>query len=418
VKNSCTYRFFVVGLLAAVLLFFAGCKNTNQFFNKNLSLKKDDKNPYGAYVAYDNWQRMFPDAVISTNKKEPQSWDSLSVYDEHQVWILVSRMFNPDSEELNRLINFAKNGNDVFISTLDMNDEAKNFFGVELNDALSAEYSTQQITDAYEENDSVHIGLSFQPFKDSSSYFYPGINYARNFTAIDSTISYVLANNEDKQPYYIKIKSGKGNVYLHLAPFTFTNYFLLRSNNINYFEKAVSVLPTNAKTVVLDNYFTSKRYTQPNQNSKEEPNPFSEMMKEPALKWSFFAALILIALYVITEIKRKQRIVPVHVVPKNESLDFVKTIGRLYFDKKDNKNLAQKMGAYFLEHVRNKYKLNTSVLDEAFVQKLAAKSGIAEMEIKSVVDFISFSQTAMAVSDPQLSKFHVLLEKMYSVMNN
>lgn len=414
-KKDCTYRFGATALL--FIFIFSACTHTNKYFDKNLTLKKEDKNPYGAYVTYDNWQRMFPQASISINKKEPQNWDSLSVYDSDQVWILVSRMFNPDSDELNRLVNFAKNGNDVFISTLDMNEEAKTRFGFELNDALTSEYSVQQITAAYEENDSVHIGLAFQPFKDSASYFYPGINYARNFVSIDSTLSYVLAKNELNEPYFIKMKSGKGNIYFHLAPFTFTNYFLLRSNNIHYFEKAISVLPSEAKTVVLDNYFTNKRYTEPTQNKKDDPSPFGEMMKEPALKWAFYAALVLLLLYVITEMKRKQRIVPIHTVPKNESLDFVKTIGRLYFDKKDNKNLSQKMGAYFLEHVRNKYKLNTSVLDESFVQKLAAKSGVGEMEIKDVTDFILFSNTANAISDGQLSKFHVMLEKMYASMN-
>ncbi len=400
------------------MLAFSACGNKSKYFDKNLTLKKEDKNPYGAYVAYDNWQRMFPKAIISINKKDPQNWDSLSVYDNHQVWILVSRMFNPDNDELNRLVNFAKNGNDVFISTLDMNDEAKLRFGFEMNDALTSAYSLQQIVEAYEENDSVHIGLSFQPFKDSSRYFYPGINYARNFTSIDSSLSYVLAKNEFNEPYFIKLKSGKGNIYFHLAPFTFTNYFLLRSNNISYFEKTISVLPADAKTVVIDNYFTSKRYTEPEQNKKEDPSPFAEMMKEPALKWAFFAALILLFLYAVTEMKRKQRIVPIYAAPKNESLDFVKTIGRLYFDKKDNKNLSLKMGAYFLEHIRNKYKLNTNILDEAFVQKLSAKSGVAEKEIKEVTDFILFSHTANAISDAQLSKFHVMLEKMYSSMNN
>ena len=65
--------------------------------------------------------------------------------------------------------------------------------------------------------------------------------------------------------------------------------------------------------------------------------------------------------------RRKQRYIPVVAKPKNDSLDFVKTIGRLYYDKGDHKNLSRKMGAFFLEHVRSRYKLPTGTLNEEFI---------------------------------------------------
>jgi hypothetical protein len=94
-------------------------------------------------------------------------------------------------------------------------------------------------------------------------------------------------------------------------------------------------------------------------------------------------------------------------------MDFVKTIGRLYFDKGDHKNLAKKMGAYFLEHIRAHYKLPTHTIDEDFINAVHHKSGYAVEEIRRIVRFIQFVDTAPAISENQLSEFHKELELFY-----
>ena len=99
--------------------------------------------------------------------------------------------------------------------------------------------------------------------------------------------------------------------------------------------------------------------------------------------------------------------------PRNDSLDFVKTIGRLYFDKGDHLNLCRKMAAYFLEHIRNVYKLPTNNLNEEFIKALQFKTGIAETEIAGIVSFIRKLDGVPIVSDKQLSSFHKQLESFY-----
>jgi hypothetical protein len=111
--------------------------------------------------------------------------------------------------------------------------------------------------------------------------------------------------------------------------------------------------------------------------------------------------------------RRKQRVIPVVAKPRNDSLDFVKTIGRLYFDKGDHKNLARKMSAYFLEHVRNKYKISTSSLNEDFIKNLQYKSGATEQEIMTIVSFINTIDEAPDVNPKLLMDFHRNLELFY-----
>ncbi len=94
-------------------------------------------------------------------------------------------------------------------------------------------------------------------------------------------------------------------------------------------------------------------------------------------------------------------------------MDFVKTIGRLYYDKGDHKNLCRKMAAYFLEHVRNRYKLPTGTLDENFISQLRFKTGADEQEIRGIVAFIKYLDDAPVIKTEALSDFHKQLESFY-----
>ena len=76
--------------------------------NKRLSFRTTDKIPYGSWVAYNNLKHFFPGASVSKNDKEPGYWDSLSVYDNNQLLVIISPYFMPDDTELEKLIFFVK----------------------------------------------------------------------------------------------------------------------------------------------------------------------------------------------------------------------------------------------------------------------------------------------------------------------
>lgn len=105
--------------------------------------------------------------------------------------------------------------------------------------------------------------------------------------------------------------------------------------------------------------------------------------------------------------------IPVVAAPQNDSLDFVKTIGRLYFQKRDNKNLCQKMIVYFTEHVHSHFNMATGNMDADFITRLSQKSGCSVHTIQSITDYIRFLQEAPAVHDRQVAEFYQLLESFY-----
>ncbi len=235
-----------------------------------------------------------------------------------------------------------------------------------------------------EGSDLLSVSLAKPPFQ-NQSYTYPGKRYDFYFYKLDTATTTVLGYDKNKNPNFIHLKAGKGNLYVHLAPMTFSNYFLLHKNNIAYYENALSVISPNTTKVVWDEYYITKRQ---GRQQQRQPDWLSGFLKHPALKWALLTALLALLVYVLLEMRRKQRLIPVIKKPANDSLEFVKTIGRLYHDKGDHKNLCRKMSAYFLEHVRSRYKLPTSELDEDFIKNLHFKTGVDEEEINGIVSFI------------------------------
>jgi hypothetical protein len=111
--------------------------------------------------------------------------------------------------------------------------------------------------------------------------------------------------------------------------------------------------------------------------------------------------------------RRRQRVIPPYERPANDSLDFVKTLGRLYYDRGDHRNLAEKMSAYFLEHVRSSYKMPTHTLDTDFVKTLHIKSGYPEPAITTIVKEIEDLGQGHSITEERLAAFHRSLEHFY-----
>ncbi len=401
--------YILVLLLAAALtlLFITSSNKSNRRLDERITLRKQDKIPYGTYVAWKHLKYLFPDAAIYSNRHEPGYWDSLYNYHSGQAFIVVAGRLNASEYEMKRMITFVENGNDVFISARTLSEDAENMLGCK----TSAINTTIFFTDEGAVKDSLSVTLSSPPYKKTVTYTYPGSGYSGWFYNIDSATTEILGYDKMGHPNFIHLKAGKGNFYVQLVPLAFSNYFLLHKNNIGYYEKALSVISPNTNRVVWDEYYLHKR------NYRERPqtrqNWLNVLFRYPALKAALLTAIFTLLIFVLLEMRRKQRYIPVVTKPENDSIDFVRTIGRLYYDKGDHKNLCRKMGAYFLEHVRNKYKLPTGVLDDEFVKNLRFKSGCEESEIRGIVSFIKYVDDAPVIGHKELIQFHKDLESFY-----
>jgi hypothetical protein len=379
-------------------------------FDARITLSYRDKIPYGTYAAYNFLSKEFPKAVIETNRYAPGEWKSLSHDSSKQVLLIITKFFNPSEDELDNLTGLVQKNNFVFISALQMNPTALKFFKLDEEHSFSpfAPYVNMHPFNPF---DTLIVNLDDKTFPSPVSFQYPGADFSNEFRRTDSLFTFHLGYASSSKPDLAAINSKTGTIFLHAAPVAFTNFFLLYNDNHNYFEKLMSLLPADAKKIVWDEYFLYKR-TRDQDTGRH--GVLSVILRYPNFRWAFWIVLALISIYILTEIKRRQRIIPPYEKPVNDSLEFVTTIGKLYYEKGDHKNLAEKLTQYFLDHVRNRFKISTAEINSAFVQQLAAKSNKDISEINAITNSIHTIQLSNSITQKQLMEFYELLEDFYS----
>ena len=129
--------------------------------------------------------------------------------------------------------------------------------------------------------------------------------------------------------------------------------------------------------------------------------------------YAMLLACTFMLLYIAFESKRKRRLVPPLEPNINSSLSFVQTIGNLYLQKKDNRNIAVKMVSYFFEHVRSNYHLNTHSINAEFIQSLAGKSGVAEATVKDLLTQAEYINQVESITDQELFHISNLIYEFY-----
>jgi hypothetical protein len=401
-KNLLKYHLILAGLI----LLFAGCGLNRKKLNERVSLWRNDKIPYGTFYAYQNLSRIFPDAAIEISKKSPdrfkalnfgESAENLVQGDGSSAHIIISPQVQPDEAELRALFNYIGEGNHIFISSFNISKD--------LLDTLRLK--TALYSGFYNTSDSLRVDITNPVTYDARSFTYPGKAFDNVFISVDTAITNILGRNDKGEINYVKItyESG-GSISIHLAPMAFTNFFLLHNNNKEYYDNALSYLPKGVDLVKWDDYFRNRTA-----NKNDGFSKLSPFLNNDILKWAFWLVVILFGIIYLFESKRKQSIVAVIPPVKNTSLDFVKTIGRLYFQRRDNKNLALKMSAHFLDNVRNRYNLPTSLLNDEFENKLAYKSDYDRTAIRDIVYTIKTLPDQLSITDEELLAFNDKLEK-------
>jgi len=385
-------------LVVLVLLVTLAPIRLTKSFDERVTLRQKDKIPYGTYVAYQLLPQLFPQAEISTSPLSPSGWAGDSVLPTNQVVFLMSRYFDPTNEELGYINRFVKNGNHVFIITNSFAYDAAEHFGVSGMEYLMARFS----------EDSLQVKLKNPPFTTEKSYIYPGKKFDGFFTEVEPANAFILGNDEDGHPNFIQLQAGSGKLYLHLAPLAFSNYFLLHKQNAAYLENVISLLPADANKVIWNEYYLLQRQ----KTADKEPNILKVLWQYPSFKWALITALITLLLYTLSEMRRRQRLIPVIKKPVNDSLDFVRTLGRLYYDKSEHQNLARKMATYFLEDVRTRFHISTQKLEAEFVEELHYKSGHPVQDLQEIALFIQRLDDSV-ISEQELAHFYQQLETFY-----
>lgn len=384
-------------------MLLAGCGGGSGEPDLTETYARKDTRPFGGNIAWRILQHAYPKTGLVENKKPFTTAYQKSLADSQSLFVCITPQFLPEEDDVSSILDYVYDGNTFLLSSPKMDTV---FLG-----KLYCRISNRQFSE-------IPVTLNWQDASlsvvedDTGRYGHYGYYYtpfASHFTEINDHYCRILGYNQAEEPNAIVFFWGKGKMILHTDPRAFSNYFLLTGKNRQYWLNYLQLLEREPQQVVWDSYYQNKKRRQGEKNFSS----FSEIFKHPPLTAAFWIALAMLALYVLFGGKRKQQVIREIPPNVNSSVAFTETIARLYLQKRDNKNIADKMIMYFNEFIRSHYFLPVNPGNPEFVQSLSRKSGVPMEQAESLYRAIVRASEQAEVSDFELLSLNEQIQQFY-----
>ena len=362
-KQEYRYATYLVGALLLLVLveYF-----TPEPINWAFSLEKRDKSPYGTYVLGAVLEDLFSGQTIDHSQSSVFDLENEALSEANLL--IIATNFDLDSVDAAVLLQQVSQGANALI--------AASFYRGYFADTLRLDVDTRLLPTLSEPSDTLPRQTYDQTY----------------FTAYDSARTTVLARDGDNRPVLLQMRFGAGALLLSSVPYQFTNYHLLKENGADATARTLSYLP------VRDVYWTEYYQT----GRREATTPLRYVLSQPPLRWALYLTLAGLLLFMVLEAKRKQRAIPTVKPPANTTLEFVDTVSKLFLRTRDHRNIADKQIHYLLDELRTRYRLDTSLLDETFTERLTHKSGKSSADVQALVSAIRRAQQQDTLSADDL----------------
>jgi hypothetical protein len=362
-------------------------------YDWSMTFAHDDKNPYGAYALNELLPGLFAGKKISHSYKTLyEIKDSLTTAENI---IIISSNFSADNEDTNMLLEHVENGGSVFISAQYFWGHFSDTLGLSTYDYF---FKSGHI---FDKRDTSFLKFANAHLDTVQEFPYRRDNIHNYFNQFDATRTTVIAKNDYNYPVTVRMKIGKGELILNSTPLIFSNIYLLSSNNHAFVSKTLSCLPL--ENVTWTEYYHLGRM--------EAATPLRFILTNEALRWAYYITIISLLLFMLFEMKRRQRIIPIIKPLGNTTLEFVNTIGNLYYQSGDHKNIAEKKIHFFMDQLRSTYWLNTTHLDDSFIKTLANKAGKNDEDARILINIINSIRSKEKISAEELLRLNHWIDK-------
>ena len=357
----------------------------------SMSFSRYSKEPYGNYLLYNFMKTLFPGKKITTLHDPLYSVLKGKNYRNLNYFLLNDRCVF-DELDSRELLRFVSEGNNAFIAANIFSEPDSKTLAEKLG--IEAErypgmYSEMKVR-------MVNAGLGKQEYTlklEGGAYW---------FSKFDKKRTAVLSVNRKSDPVYLRVRYGRGSFYLSTVPLAFTNYTIV-SQQSAYAFKALSYLPV--RNTMWDEFYKIGRL--------EATTPLRYILNRAPLRWAYIFCIITVVLVVISGAKRKQRVIPVIPPLANTTLEYAATVGSLYYQNRDHKDLAQKKINFFLDYIRSRMYLDTREFNDEFFTKLASKTGLSFEEIRKTFSYIADIRSRERVREHDLAALNAKIDNVY-----
>lgn len=380
--------------------------------NWRRSLNKESKDPYGTYAFSEYVQSLFTHIEVNRNSFQ-EMLDTLS---DGQSLLSVSQYFNPSHLEMTRLLNYAERGNSILIVADNFDSNFLDTIGLAETDIPEyLEFMNFNSQFRYSINDffvkdTVQFQFSNVHLKSEEKYILRRTDYSYYFEFQDDTTNTfkIIAVDSENMPVIIRKEIGDGQLILCSTPYFFTNIYLLHDDNEQVVRNLLSYIPT--ETLIWTEFYERGR--------PEARTPLRYILSRDSLRWAMYITLISLFVYSLIEVRRKFRAIPIVVRPPNQTLNFVKTVGNLYFEKSGNRNIALKRIRFFADQVRSRYFVNLDFNSKSTADILSRKSGVNKDLVEKIINYIIQIKEKGEITTELLEDFSRSLDEFYEKSEN
>jgi hypothetical protein len=422
-------------VLSALLLFLlSGCDNSRVYWQETYEHQTNLIKQYPFDVSI--LREALPTAEMPVKDIKNKLAYGLPKEGEGECYVFIGEAIELDSNDVRALRNFIERGNTAFIASKyiskrllrpyvnqkivqsdvykteeeeiteeDVSEEDSDNQGI-------VEEDQEQTTNYYEENN-LSKKIEYQTFRDSfltvqlfqpdsftyQTGFYNAINKL-NFATEHRFFNHFIENGflkeakalgsvQGKYINFLSLPFGKGKLFIHSMPILFTNVEIIEPQGKIHIEKVLSNLPTGKvywDKVNQTDIATAQRLDEEVEEKQGRNNILKYVVGHPSLASAWYLILGGTVLFFVFGAKRRQRIIPVISSKNNTSLVYIQSLGRLYFQRQNHRQLAIMKYKFFLSFVRSKYGIKTTKIDDSFINGLNEKSGISKQLIGQLIN--------------------------------
>lgn len=329
--------------------------------NWNRTFGKEDKIPFGCYAIFNLLEETYATSV-QTNAEGIYNLNARNDLRDQSL-LIIDEKINMTKLEIKSLLTFVEKGNTVLLCANSFGEALCDTFHLEMK--MNMNFSASSL-DSLLKKPAFEVSYVQPKNNVRKSYVYPQVATESYFSEIDTNRFSIVALNKKKMPVLLETQLGKGKILLSTSPDVFGNLFIVDHPNRAYVYTLLSKLRN--RTIIWDEYY--KTYGHP------KDSLFAFIFSSDALYMAYCITLLGLLFFMIFEIKRKQRSIPVITPLKNTTLEFVEVVSQVYFNAHNHKHIALETIKYFYFDISRKFNLSTANLDEEFYKKLHKLSGV------------------------------------------
>ncbi|WP_323758379.1 DUF4350 domain-containing protein [Roseivirga sp.] len=363
-----------------------------------------DRIPFGTFATHGLLKDLFD------QQEAPSSFKTIyELVEQEEIednLLILSSGLMLDENDFSSLLTHVEKGHTVFLAAQDFSSRLEDslHFETYLEQRLNPADFTQVINElAAETKTNVRFSL---PNGNEETFVFPSLATVAYFSKVESDSITEMAWREDGKPVLLKYNGGQGDLYLSTMPLAFTNYFVLQEETSVFTSSLLSLFPKDEPLLHVEYYQLGKL---------ESQSEIRALLSYPALRWAIYILLASMLIFILFESKRRQRIIAVIPPVKNATLEFVNTLGQLYHQQKNHKNLARKRILFWKDFVRSHYTLRTDKLDEPFKLELTRKSGTEKTTVFALVELVERVEANNMIEEGELLLMEKLMNEFYGI---